>query len=237
MSTRSAEPRADRPAAPEHVGPGPDAHTTNLSAQGAAGTEMGSERTLRLTVAADAEQVAAGRQAVRRFAEQHRVVRPIDVALAVGEACANVVLHAYTDQPTGVLHVTGAVEGELVCITVADEGSGLSPRLDSPGLGLGLPIIARCSDRFEITERVPTGTRLTMGFAQAPASECEAYAQVRDDLAAALEGGAALDTVEPRIEQAPLSAEARDALWLAAWATADRRRRRRSRSPAPRRSP
>lgn len=212
------------------LGPGTgDNGATSRPARSAESATDG--RTLQLTVAAHTEHVRAVRHAVREFAEHHRVARPIDVALAVSEACANVVLHAYGHQPPGVLHVTGFVEGELVYVTVADEGSGLTPRLDSPGLGLGLPIIARATDHFEITARVPAGTLVTMGFAHASAPEADAYEQVREDLVAVLQEGFGMDGIEQRIEGTPLSADARDALWLAAWATLDRRRRRPGRRP------
>lgn len=124
---------------------------------------------LALSVPAEADQLTAIRQAACAFAEQHRVGRPVDVALAVGEACANVITHAYRDQSSGPLHLSGDVDAERVYLAVADEGSGLAPHPDSPGLGLGLPIIARVTDHFEITQRAPSGTTVVMGFARAPA--------------------------------------------------------------------
>jgi serine/threonine-protein kinase RsbW/stage II sporulation protein AB (anti-sigma F factor) len=52
-----------------------------------------------------------------------------------------------------------------VSIVVEDYGSGLTPRPDSPGLGLGLPIIAQVADDFEVSDLGHTGTRVRMGFA------------------------------------------------------------------------
>ena len=52
----------------------------------------------------------------------------------------------------------------MLRVTVCDEGIGMRPRLDSPGLGLGLSLIARVSDRFELTEMRP-GVRVCMAFA------------------------------------------------------------------------
>ena len=88
-----------------------------------------------------------------------------DIALAVGEACANVVVHAYPPDDVGALIVEAqARDGELV-VQVSDMGQGMVPRPDSPGLGLGLPLIANITDRLEI-RRGPDGVGTTeeLGF-------------------------------------------------------------------------
>jgi anti-sigma regulatory factor (Ser/Thr protein kinase) len=89
------------------------------------------------------------------------------VALAVSEAVTNVVVHAYRDRGAntepGDVHVTVAVDGDELVVAVSDEGMGLTPRADSPGAGLGLPIIATLADRFEV-HKLGNGTRLLMGF-------------------------------------------------------------------------
>lgn len=159
-------------------------------------------QTLRLTVPGAAAHVATVRRTACAFAECHGVERLADVALAVGEASANVVLHAYRDRTPGPLHLTGFVDREtaFVYLVVADEGSGLAPRLNTPGLGLGLPLIARLTDRFEITEHPEPGTLLTMGFACTPSPEA----------------------VEHEISEQARGA--RDALWLSAWATIEHQR-------------
>jgi anti-sigma regulatory factor (Ser/Thr protein kinase) len=92
---------------------------------------------------------------------------PGDVDLAVTEAATNVVVHAYRDRPSGaapgVLRVAARVEDLALHVNVADDGVGPSPRLDSPGLGLGLGIIARLADVLQIEQANP-GTRVTMRF-------------------------------------------------------------------------
>jgi len=76
------------------------------------------------------------------------------LALAVTEACTNVVMHAYADAEVhGSLEVRACIEQAVVVVEVADEGRGMIPRIDSPGLGLGLPLIAHVADSFEIVER------------------------------------------------------------------------------------
>jgi anti-sigma regulatory factor (Ser/Thr protein kinase) len=87
-----------------------------------------------------------------------------DVKLAVSEAATNALVHAYRGRDeSGVIRVEAEIaEGELR-ITVLDEGEGLKPRSDSPGLGLGLPVIASVAKRLEIAPQ-DEGTRLQMAF-------------------------------------------------------------------------
>jgi serine/threonine-protein kinase RsbW/stage II sporulation protein AB (anti-sigma F factor) len=91
-----------------------------------------------------------------------------DVDLAVTEAVTNVVVHAYRDRnpgdKPGRVRITLTVEDDAACIVVADDGVGLAPRTDSPGLGIGLPLIASACDALEI-ERRDDGTRIHMRFA------------------------------------------------------------------------
>jgi serine/threonine-protein kinase RsbW len=69
-----------------------------------------------------------------------------DVALAVSEAATNAVVHANAE----TIYVTASQAAGQLTIVVADDGGGMSPRPDSPGMGLGLPIIASVTQRFEI---------------------------------------------------------------------------------------
>ncbi len=47
-----------------------------------------------------------------------------------------------------------------------DTGSGMAPRPDSPGLGLGLPVIAHATDSYDIEQPgdAPGGTSIRMHF-------------------------------------------------------------------------
>src|SRR5688572_16487058 len=69
------------------------------------------------------------------------------VKLAGSEALTNVVRHAYieSDEP-GPMIVETWVDRDAVLMVVCDEGCGLKPRPDSPGLGLGLPLLAQVAD-------------------------------------------------------------------------------------------
>ena len=95
-----------------------------------------------------------------------------DVKLAVSEAATNALIHG-TPEGEGTIHVEARIaSGELV-ISVADSGPGMRPRTDSPGLGLGLPVIASVADHFEIDSEGP-GTRLRMAFGCPRASDSQA---------------------------------------------------------------
>lgn len=87
------------------------------------------------------------------------------IRLAVSEAVTNVVLHAYVGAPApGPVHVAADVEDSSVNVVVADDGRGMVPRLDSPGLGLGLALIAHAAENLDVHDGDPAGTRLRMTF-------------------------------------------------------------------------
>ncbi len=87
------------------------------------------------------------------------------IALAVSEALNNVVVHAYVgyDQP-GTMAVDAQIDARSLEVVVCDEGTGMRPRIDSPGAGLGLTLIARLTDQLVIREALP-GTCVHMTFA------------------------------------------------------------------------
>jgi anti-sigma regulatory factor (Ser/Thr protein kinase) len=86
------------------------------------------------------------------------------VGVVVSEAVTNAVLHAYRDRERpGHVHVSASLEADGVEVCVADDGLGLRPRSDSPGVGLGMPLIADLADRVEISPRGP-GTRIAAHF-------------------------------------------------------------------------
>jgi len=89
-----------------------------------------------------------------------------DIALAVTEACTNAVVHAYRDGQ-GTISVTAThVDGSLT-VTVCDHGCGMSARVDTPGLGVGLPVIAAIANSVEIGTPDGGVTEMCMRFALA----------------------------------------------------------------------
>jgi anti-sigma regulatory factor (Ser/Thr protein kinase) len=100
-----------------------------------------------------AANVATLRRGVARFAEAHGAGELIsaDIALAVGEALNNVVIHAYREQSVpGAMAVDAHVEHDRLAVAVTDDGYGPGPRVDSPGLGLGLPVMASLSSTMSV---------------------------------------------------------------------------------------
>jgi anti-sigma regulatory factor (Ser/Thr protein kinase) len=86
-----------------------------------------------------------------------------DVMLAVSEAVNNVLLHAYRShaQP-GAFTVTVTARGSEIRVLVSDEGCGVAPRSDSPGAGLGLPLMAQLSDRVDVRKLDGGGTAVEL---------------------------------------------------------------------------
>jgi len=85
-----------------------------------------------------------------------------DVRLAVTEAATNAVIHAYAEA-VGELTVSAAVRHGELAIVIADTGPGLVERRDSPGLGLGLSLIASVAQRLRIVNDAG-GTEIHMAF-------------------------------------------------------------------------
>jgi anti-sigma regulatory factor (Ser/Thr protein kinase) len=115
-----------------------------------------------------AASVAEARTAVSSFAESAGATADAlaAVSLAVSEAVTNAVLHAYLDrEQPGPVEVRARREAATVVVEVADEGRGMLPRTDSPGLGLGLPLIAQMTESLEVHDRAGGGTEIRMAFA------------------------------------------------------------------------
>jgi serine/threonine-protein kinase RsbW len=87
-----------------------------------------------------------------------------DVKLAVSEAATNAVRHAYPSGTTGAVAATAWTEAAQLRITISDEGAGMVPRSDSPGLGLGLPLIASLADDVQIISAPHAGTEIRLAF-------------------------------------------------------------------------
>jgi anti-sigma regulatory factor (Ser/Thr protein kinase) len=111
--------------------------------------------------------VHLARREVEADAREHGAVDPDGIALAVSEAVTNVVVHAYIDAPEpGDVEVFAERHpGDGLEIQVCDDGRGMRPRRDSPGLGVGLPIVARLAQRFRVETRPGGGTAVSMLFA------------------------------------------------------------------------
>lgn len=121
---------------------------------------------LELSLPARAENVAVVRHVLSGVGEALGLHPETlsDVKLAVSEACANVVVHAYEDDGGGLLDLELSVGEGYIEIVVRDHGRGMMPRADSPGLGVGLPLIASLAESLEIANRSDGGTEVRMRF-------------------------------------------------------------------------
>ena len=114
------------------------------------------------------ESVGELRGAVAEFARAHGAGDDVVMAvqLAASEAMSNAVVHAFVDRPApGTLSLSAGREGDEIWVVVRDDGSGMKPRPDSPGLGVGLPLMTRSTQSLKFSERPDGGTEVAMRFA------------------------------------------------------------------------
>ncbi len=121
---------------------------------------------MELALTAQAENIAIVRYALGGLGEAFAVPEPklSDIRLAVTEACANVVVHAYPDGRSGPMEVIASKDEDTLTVLVRDWGRGIGPRPDSPGLGLGLPLIAALADSVQLAHGDIEHTEVRMTF-------------------------------------------------------------------------
>jgi anti-sigma regulatory factor (Ser/Thr protein kinase) len=118
--------------------------------------------TLQEQLPATGQSVAVARTAVRRFASELEV--DLDgIVLAVSEAVANVVVHAYDDPDGGELELIATASPFEVTVTVRDRGRGLASDSGVVGAGYGIEIIRRLAQHVALEDGRP-GVTLTMRF-------------------------------------------------------------------------
>jgi len=110
-----------------------------------------SDRTeyVHFTLPAEPAQLASLRHAMDAYLDPLPLPRDRrdEIVLAVGEAAANAVEHAYRDRPeSGVIDVTFWVESDAICVEIRDHGRWRepSPCTRPPGQS-GLGIVLMCS--------------------------------------------------------------------------------------------
>lgn len=120
---------------------------------------------IHLRLPARAENVAVARHTLGALQEALQLDSrtATDIKLAVTEACTNVVVHAYPDGE-GPMELGARISDDRhrLDVVVCDDGEGIVPRADSPGLGLGLPLIATLAENVELgREGDRTAVRMT----------------------------------------------------------------------------
>lgn len=86
------------------------------------------------------------------------------IQLCVTEAVTNAIVHAYVGRPPEDVELEAHRPDGYVCVYVRDTGRGMRPRSDSPGIGLGLPLIRRLASGLAVRVNGASGTELVMRF-------------------------------------------------------------------------
>ena len=98
-------------------------------------------RHLSVVVVNQRSEIGRLSEAVDRFGEEHHLSAD-DIAavnLALDEIVINIIAHGYDDQREHQIHVSLALEGEILTIQVEDDGKPFDP-LEAPPPNLDLPI-------------------------------------------------------------------------------------------------
>lgn len=112
---------------------------------------------LSLSFRSDPAAIADVRHTLERFAESHGIDRGCagELGLAVNEAIANIIRHAYKGREDEPIELTAEMEGDALVICLRDWGTGEIPNLmrqktdlSQPG-GLGLPCMKQIMDSLE----------------------------------------------------------------------------------------
>jgi anti-sigma regulatory factor (Ser/Thr protein kinase) len=112
---------------------------------------------------ARAEELGVLRAAVREWLDRQGLEQHDReaVVLALGEACANAVEHAYVDRPPGDIEIELSMLDDSLVATVRDFGSWRAVPHEDPDRGRGYEIMRALTERVDV-ESGPTGTIVTM---------------------------------------------------------------------------
>ncbi|MCI3920226.1 anti-sigma F factor [Paenibacillus sp. TRM 82003] len=96
-----------------------------------------------------------------------------DIKTVVSEAVTNAIIHGYNEDPAGVITITGRIDGDMLYITVQDEGLGIDdvelartplytskPELERSGMGF--TIMENFMDKVEVFTEPGKGTKVQM---------------------------------------------------------------------------
>lgn len=133
---------------------------------------MATRLVLQLELPADARLLPRTRKAVSGYLEEVGAgpEARADVVLALDEACANVIRHAFPDGVPGTFRLRAEIGDDAVTVQVEDDGVGFDPfeaTSHEPGLeatsGRGLHMIRKLMTTVQLESPTETGgTRLRM---------------------------------------------------------------------------
>jgi stage II sporulation protein AB (anti-sigma F factor) len=96
-----------------------------------------------------------------------------DIKTVVSEAVTNAIIHGYEENPEGTVTISARIDGDILYITVEDEGRGIEdlelartplytskPELERSGMGF--TIMENFMDRIEIASEPGKGTKVEM---------------------------------------------------------------------------
>jgi len=89
-----------------------------------------------------------------------------ELTRAVSEALSNTVVHAYRNTG-GRVEVRASVDAAagVIAIGVRDYGIGCNPRTDSPGIGMGVPLMTALARTVNVAAPTDGGTDVCLTFA------------------------------------------------------------------------
>ena len=136
---------------------------------------MSDRNFMKLQFSSRSENEAFARVAVAAFAAQldPTMDELTDIKTVVSEAVTNSIIHGYDNNPDGVITITASIEGDVLSISVMDEGCGIEdlelarqplytskPELERSGMGF--TIMENFMDEVEVFSAPESGTTVKM---------------------------------------------------------------------------
>ncbi len=128
------------------------------------------DKRLKLSLPSKPQSLDAIRDEVYNFISRTPYeTRASDILLAISEACANVVRHAYPKAyKKATVKVECVLKDDYLTVMVCDKGRGLTPACGRPIFsedgGFGLFLMRRISDKFKCHSSPGSGTVVELGF-------------------------------------------------------------------------
>ena len=125
----------------------------------------------RIVIKSDTRNLKDVRSRIREIAEKNKFNNDEinNIVLAVDEACANIIRHAYKEQPEGDIVISWEEDNDKLTITLQDYGDKPDlkriksvPREKMRRGGFGLVCIRKIMDKINFDVSQPTGTILTL---------------------------------------------------------------------------